>query len=101
MSIKESDFIPPDLVGLQMQGEGAAVAPVNHRILGNIGVVDHTILAVLYIGMDLCVVILAEPGVQPILIMGRPQDGPVEQPGNSGSCRAGRRYTRRGPFRSP
>ena len=61
-----------------MQRETGPVAAVYGGILRLVGVVDHTVLAVLYIGVYFHVAVVAEPGVQFALGMGGPQNGTVE-----------------------
>src|SRR5699024_7916560 len=65
-----SDLVPADLVGFQVQRETGPVAAVYGGILRLVGVVDHTVLAVLYIGVYFHVAVVAEPGVQFALGMG-------------------------------
>ena len=58
------NFIPADLVGLQVQRETGAVPPVDGGGLGLVGVVDHTELAVLHIGVDIHIAVRGQSQVQ-------------------------------------
>ena len=69
--------IPPDLVGIQVQVEAAAVG-VDGGVLGNVGVVDHAVLAVGNKGMDFHIVVGGEPLVQDLFAVGSPQNGTVQ-----------------------
>lgn len=73
-----SDFIPADLVRVEVDVEGAAVATVDGSGLRLVGVVDDAVLAVLDVGVDLDVVVRAEPAVELILAGGGPKHGAVE-----------------------
>ena len=64
-----------------MQGERTAVPAVYYRVLGDIGVVYHAILAVFDISVNLHIVVLTEPGAEFVLVMRGPKNGTVEQPG--------------------
>src|SRR5699024_1596937 len=76
---RSCDAVPLDLVGVQMQLKAGAVAAVDGGVLGLVGVVHHAVLAVFHVGVHFDVVVGAEPGVQLVLAVGRPQDGPVER----------------------
>src|SRR5699024_11238558 len=66
------------LLGLQMQHKAGDAGGVDGGGLGLVGVVHHAVLAVLHIGVHFHVVVGAEPGVQLLLAVGGPQNGPVE-----------------------
>ena len=82
-------IIPFDLVCVHVQGKAASIAGVDGGVLRLIGVVYHTIFAVLNVGVHLDIVVRAEPFVQVGFIVGSPQDGAVAR-GCSQSCTADR-----------
>ena len=55
-----------------------AIGGINGGVLRLVGVVHHTILAVLDVGMDFHIIIGAEPSMQLVLAVGTPQDGTVK-----------------------
>ena len=56
----------------------AAGSSVDGGVLGNVGVVDHTVLSVLHKGMDFRVAVGGKPLMQECFAMGCPQNGTVE-----------------------
>ena len=68
--IFSSDLVPDDLIGIQMQRKAASVPFIYHSILRFIGIVDYTVFSVLHIGMYFHIVVLREPSVQILLIVG-------------------------------
>ena len=73
-----SDLVPLDLVGGQIQLEAGAVALVDRGALGNVGVVDHAVLAVGDEGVNLDVIVGGEPLAERVLSVGSPQDRPIQ-----------------------
>ena len=71
-------IIPFDLVCVHVQGKAASVAGINGGVLRLIGIIYHTILAILDVSMNLHVIVRAEPLVQVGFIVGSPQDGAVQ-----------------------
>ena len=61
-----------------MKGKAASVAGINGGVLRLIGIIYHTILAILDVGMNLDIVVRAEPFMQVGLVVGGPQDGSVQ-----------------------
>ena len=75
---ENSDLIPLDLVGFQMQVEMVSIGGVDRGVLRLVGVVHHAVLAIFYVGVHFHIVVGAEPGVQLLLAVGAPQDGTVQ-----------------------
>ena len=67
------NFIPSDFIGIQMQVKAVAISRINCGILRLVGVVHHTILAVLDVGVNFYIIIGAEPCMQFLLAVGTPQ----------------------------
>ena len=52
----------------------AAIVGIDSGILGNVGVINHAVLAVGNEGMDFHIVVGGEPFVQDLLAVGSPQE---------------------------
>lgn len=57
-----------------MQCKAAAIAGVNNGVLRFVGVVDHTIFAVLDVSMNFDMIVGTEPVMQAVFIVCSPQD---------------------------
>ena len=59
-----ADFIPLDFVGRKVEIKAVAAGGVDGGVLGLIGVVDHAVLVVGNVCVNLCAAVGAEPGAQ-------------------------------------
>ena len=72
------DLIPLNFVCFHMKFKAAAIASVNHRILWLIGIIYHTVFAVLHVCMNFHIVVCGIPAVQLLLCRGRPENCTVK-----------------------
>ena len=75
---ENSDLIPLDLVGFQMQVEMVSIGGVDRGVLRLVSVVHHAVLAIFRVGVHFHIVVRTEPGVQLLLAVGAPQNGTVQ-----------------------
>ena len=73
------DFIPDDLICIQMKIETASVSSVYRCILRLVSIVYDTVFSILHIRMHFHVEVCAEPFVKVVLIVCRPEDRTIQK----------------------